>query len=238
MSNVIFDLGFHNGDDTDYYLKKGYKVIAIDANPRLVSEGKIRFDREIQEGTLTLLQRCFYSDTSCVEFYLHPTKDDWSSCNKIKVEWDGSSSKKILIDGVTLQSLYKLAHPFYIKTDIEGNDSLLVQQLLGIPQELRPKYVSVELSRFDYYEIFSYLHVAGYNRFQLVNQANNENKIDEKINYKFSKYSSGLFGVDLPRHKWGTIDTVLTNYMKYKELKGIDNQELALGWVDLHATII
>jgi hypothetical protein len=71
-----------------------------------------------------------------------------------------------------------------------------------------------------------------------VNQVNNEGKIDEEIDYTFTKYSSGLFGQWLPKSKWFMIDEVLTRYMKYKELKIIDNQELALGWVDIHATFV
>ena len=29
-NNLVYDLGMHNGDDTDYYLHKGYRVIAVD----------------------------------------------------------------------------------------------------------------------------------------------------------------------------------------------------------------
>ena len=41
--NLIFDLGFHNGDDSDFYLKKGFNVIALEANPELVRRGIKKF---------------------------------------------------------------------------------------------------------------------------------------------------------------------------------------------------
>ena len=34
-NNLIFDVGLHTGQDTAFYLKKGFRVIAIEANPLL-----------------------------------------------------------------------------------------------------------------------------------------------------------------------------------------------------------
>ena len=34
-SKVIFDLGMHNGDDTAFYLSRGFNVVALEANPAL-----------------------------------------------------------------------------------------------------------------------------------------------------------------------------------------------------------
>ena len=30
---TIFDLGFHEGGDTDFYLRKGFRVVAVEAYP-------------------------------------------------------------------------------------------------------------------------------------------------------------------------------------------------------------
>lgn len=30
---LIFDIGFHKGEDTRYYLYRGYDVVAVDAAP-------------------------------------------------------------------------------------------------------------------------------------------------------------------------------------------------------------
>lgn len=34
--NLIYDVGLHRGEDTDFYLKKGFHVVALEANPELV----------------------------------------------------------------------------------------------------------------------------------------------------------------------------------------------------------
>ena len=33
---LIYDVGMNTGDDTAYYLNRGYRVVAIEANPDLV----------------------------------------------------------------------------------------------------------------------------------------------------------------------------------------------------------
>ena len=40
------DVGFHQGEDTAFYLKKGFRVVAFEAHPRLAENGRpvYRFD--------------------------------------------------------------------------------------------------------------------------------------------------------------------------------------------------
>ena len=53
--NLIYDVGMHRGQDTDFYLKKGYEVIAFEANPDNADFGRKRFSKEIEEGRIDLL---------------------------------------------------------------------------------------------------------------------------------------------------------------------------------------
>jgi len=41
----IFDIGMNNGEDTKYYLEKGYNVVAIEANEDLCSISRKRFSK-------------------------------------------------------------------------------------------------------------------------------------------------------------------------------------------------
>mgnify|MGYP000904973017 FL=1 len=43
QNDLIYDVGFHKGEDTRVYLREGFKVIAIEANPLLAEEGKKNF---------------------------------------------------------------------------------------------------------------------------------------------------------------------------------------------------
>jgi hypothetical protein len=53
-ASLIFDLGVNDGSDTDFYLKKGFRVVGVEANP-LVCEGAAkRFSQAIEAKRLTL----------------------------------------------------------------------------------------------------------------------------------------------------------------------------------------
>ena len=179
-------------------------------------------------------------------FYIHLKKSDWSSCNQKMAESDGSKSKIVSIEAVSFIDLCEtFGVPRYLKVDIEGCDLIVAKQLSSL--ENKPQFVSFETSKRNYAEIFSWLFVAGYEKFQLVNQLKNINRKPEdaqesfegnQIEYKFTQYSSGFFGNDLPGNKWLSYDEALTRYIKYKDLKIIDNEELGLGWLDVHACLI
>jgi FkbM family methyltransferase len=246
MKNLlVFDLGFYNGDDSDFYLKKGFKVVAVEANEELVRKGQERFQDQIDKKNLILINKAVSDTKGMKKFYIHPKKSDWSSCDKNMAESDGSRAKAVSVQSVSLGDLCRdFGVPLYVKVDVEGCDTMVARQLHEL--KVKPQYASFEVSRRDYMGIFSWLYVSGYKKFQLVNQLNNierqkdpsQKKYEGKnISYKFSKYSSGFFGNDLPENKWLTFDEALTRYLKYKELKIADNQELALGWLDVHASL-
>ncbi|MFX1363492.1 MAG: FkbM family methyltransferase [Promethearchaeota archaeon] len=246
MNNeIIFDLGFHNGDDTNFYLKKGFKVVALEANQELVKRGLERFYDYIDEKRLILINKAISDKIGMINFYIHPKKSDWSSCDQKMAESDGTKSKVISVESVSLIDLCKeFGTPRYIKVDVEGCEIMVAKQLFSL--NVKPQFISFETSKTNYAGIFSWLYVSGYKRFQLVNQLihlnrkpeDNQNQTEgKKLEFQFSKYSSGFFGNDLPKDKWLRYDEALTRYIKYKELKYLDNQELALGWLDVHASL-
>jgi len=42
--NLIIDVGVHQGEDTEYYLKKGFCVVGIEADPQLYEPQKIDYN--------------------------------------------------------------------------------------------------------------------------------------------------------------------------------------------------
>lgn len=242
--DLIFDLGFHNGDDTGFYLAKGFRVVAVEADPKMIDAGLLRFNLDVKAGRLILLNKAISEGSGKVDFFVHATKTEWSSCLLSMAESDGSTATHVTVDSTNLHKLFfEYGVPHYLKVDVEGCDMLVAKHLSEC--ELKPKFVSFETSRRDYVGIFSYLFVAEYSRFQLINQANNPTRAKPAIvregkdtDYSFSEFSSGYFGNDLPDDKWLSLDELFTQYVMYKELKRIDNVELGLGWVDVHAKLV
>ncbi len=229
---LIFDLGFHNGDDSDFYLQKGFDVVAIEANPTLVENGAKRFHEQISAGRLILIDKAIAPIKGNLDFYINLNRSEWSSCDRRLAEIDGSQAKKVSVETTSFIDLcQRFGTPHYTKVDVEGCDVFVAEQLCKLTE--KPFYISFETSKDTYAAIFSYLYISGYKKFQLINQLNNPKRSG---NYRFSEYSSGFFGKDLPPEKWLSYDETLSRYLKYRELKCLDNQELALGWLDIHAS--
>jgi len=50
QADLVFDLGFHRGEDTGYYLAMGRRVVAVDASAELIAAGRERFAAELAAG--------------------------------------------------------------------------------------------------------------------------------------------------------------------------------------------
>jgi FkbM family methyltransferase len=69
--SLIFDVGCNDGQDSDFYLKKGFRVVAVEANPALCEGLRRRFAQEIAEGRFILVCEAIAEQAGEVEFYLN-----------------------------------------------------------------------------------------------------------------------------------------------------------------------
>ena len=77
--DLIYDVGLHNGTDTAYYLHKGFRVVAIDANPVLVAAAQDRFRAEIANGRLMVLNIGIAEKQGVLSFWVNEANDLQSS---------------------------------------------------------------------------------------------------------------------------------------------------------------
>ena len=75
---LVVDIGCHRGDDTAYYLAKGFAVLAVEANPALVDVCRARFAAELADGRLALHHVCISDTVEPVTFHVN-ANDGWSS---------------------------------------------------------------------------------------------------------------------------------------------------------------
>ena len=165
--DLIYDVGMHNGDDTAYYLSRGHRVIAIEANPILVKEAEKRFAAEITAGRLKILNVGVSDREGKFPFWICDAKSEWSSFHRKIASRDGSAHHDIMVPCRRFASITaEHGVPFYLKIDIEGNDLLCLQ---GLPHDDLPKYVSLEAGVADPIEHLANL---GYTGFQCISQRN------------------------------------------------------------------
>ena len=196
MSKLIYDIGMDHGDDTAFYLRKGFRVVAVEADPELCERAAHRFRQPIADGQLTLVNRAIAPVAGPVTFYRSTTRgwgtvvEDWNRENLIR----GVARDSIVVDGMTLADLIdSRGEPFYLKVDIEGMDLAAVQSLSTT--EVRPRYLSMETSfarSMDFRAIeedFETLTDLGYDRFKIVDQ----DSVDTRLSGP-----SGAFGEESP----------------------------------------
>ncbi len=238
-SKLIFDLGMHRGLDTDFYLKKGFNVIALEANPLLCQNARARFRDAIATGRLVVVESALTDeDESTTSFYVNSVKDDWSSTSRKWAEKGGHVASEIEVPTITLGRMFeRFGIPYYIKCDVEGADSIFVQQLKE--SGVSPEYVSVEA--IDERFVFDF-HEVGYRKFAIMNQTFNRflkppfpALEGEYVDVEFNGFMSGLFGREIPQTKWTDFEECVSRYGMFETLKRKDDQ-LILGWLDFHAS--
>lgn len=164
-SKLVFDVGMHNGDDTEHYLQRGYNVIAVEADPDLAAAGRERFADAIGSGRLTIVNAAIAEQRGEAEFWICDQLRVWNSFEKSIASRNGMPCHAIKVETVPLRDLLAThGVPYYLKLDIEGQDHTAASDIdRGDP----PAYVSLEINSAD---DFFLLHSKGYRRFKCIQQ--------------------------------------------------------------------
>ena len=265
---TIFDVGMHTGKDTEFYLSKGFRVVAIEARPDLVDQNRRKLQAYIDAHLLEIVPCAVASTEGTVPFYVFPEKDDWGTLDSDYAQRNIERGKKhyiVEVPAVSFASvLERYGVPYYLKIDIEGADILCVQALHRFPN--RPKYLSIEthLTNFEQtFEAVAHLFALGYRRFKIVNQIMNFKRCcpDPPLEGKyvaahFDSEMSGPFGEEAPG-VWRNVEQTLNSLRRISKRQALLSPEgplhrytwvyngicrrigkEPLGWYDLHARLM
>ena len=89
--DLIYDVVLHRGYDTAHYLSKGYLVVAIYADPRMILHCRQQFTAEIAAGRLTIIQAGISDQPGPLPFY-SSEHDDWNSFDPSIAKRNGTCS--------------------------------------------------------------------------------------------------------------------------------------------------
>ena len=227
-SDLIFDVGLHVGEDTDFYLRKGFRVIAFEANPELCTRARQQFAKEIDSGQLILIEGAILPDPTSgdgkVRFYINEKNSIWGTALP---DWSdrnsrlGTTSIVMEVPAVDFsQVLRKYGIPHYMKIDIEGCDMVCIDALKEF--QLRPDFISIESDKTAFEKIkdeIDVLAALGYDSFKAVEQSTihevqsppNPPREGEYTSHTFPEGSSGLFGRELAG-PWLSRGQILDSY--------------------------
>jgi FkbM family methyltransferase len=248
--DLIYDVGMYHGEDTDFYLKKGFRVVAFEADPALANECRRRFQGALADRRLQIVEGAICSKAAAtVPFYRNPFDRLWGTIRPDWVERNlrlGAPSERIEVAVVNFsECLQEFGVPHYLKIDIEGADLLCVEAMLGITP--RPDYLSIESNKTDFAALlreFDLLSELGYHRFAVVQQAlihgrpyTGTTRTGAPLDYRVEEGASGPFGGDLPvpyRTREEAVATYRRIFQQYRAY-GDDSplRQSALGRLEL-----
>lgn len=226
---LIFDVGMHHGQDTDFYLKKGYRVVAFEADPGNAAFCRRRFAEAIDEGRLTIVEGAITEDVGPnghrgeVRFYRNAdhslwgsTSEDWATRNEVL----GTRNEVIRVPAIDFGScIEQHGVPHYLKADIVGSETICLRAMLNF--ESKPDYISIRSEKLVFRRLeyeFDLLEELGYDQFKAVKQDFEHIQADLPTNngrrlHHFEEGASGPFAEESPG-PWKAREAALRDYRR------------------------
>ena len=228
-NELVFDIGANNGDDAEFYLKKGFRVVAVEANPTLARHLMARYAKEIDAGRVTVLNLAVVDDNrSEIDFFVHESNDKIGTTLKPLTGRPLFCPIRVKADRLP-HLIERYGIPHYIKIDVEGADAAILSDLFDAG--FRPSFISAEAHSI---QVLTCLTSAGYERFKIVEgrfvhfpyfQGKYKDTRGLDFSHTFPKgNAAGPFGDDIPG-PWLNADQVFEYLTVY-----------GLGWKDIHAS--
>ena len=223
QSDLVFDIGFHEGHDAAFYLAKGFRVIGVEANPQLCMRARTHFSEALADGRLVLVNKAIDRRPGRVTLYV-PERSDWSSLDPDFPSRHGTEVPVQAVDVeaiTTAQLIEEHGTPYFIKIDIEGHDKAAVDGLIDTDE--RPHLISLESERDSFRDLRREIETLvrlGYDRFKIVNQRTvpqqkppHPAREGQQVDWQFNTVSSGLFGEEAPG-AWLNADETVERYRR------------------------
>jgi FkbM family methyltransferase len=227
VTDLIYDIGMHEGQDSEFYLLKGFRVVAVEADPDHCRSTAERLRKFGKSGKLTIVNRAIATKRGPITFY-RSARSGWGT---VVSQWNadnaarGVESEAISVEAITLADLVgTYGDAWYMKIDIEGMDREALKSLAAT--SIRPRYLSMETSfardpSFDAVKAdFDVLARLGYDRFKIVDQQAVPEQVPPSpptsgryVPYRFTNGESGLFGEEAPGD-WLTMEQALAVFRR------------------------
>lgn len=201
IDDLVFDIGMHNGDDTQWYLVNGFQVVGVEANPSLVRAATKRFSPAIASGRLAIENCAIFNHEGVTSFWVNEELDAWSAVDRAVGGRLGTRCHEITVPCMRLSKLLKkYGVPYFLKSDIERADRFGLEEL--DPKDL-PRYVSVEAHELDYLLL---LWKLGYRKFKIVDQM--------RLNSTFPLFSNEHFHTRMLKHVCWYLDRAKNKFAR------------------------
>lgn len=230
-TGVIYDFGMNNGDDVEYYLLKGARVVGAEANRSLCEGVRARFADAVARGDLVVLNVALAEEDSSepITFWLHKTNHRLSQLPEPDKSIIGNFEPVQVPCRTPASIIQEFGEPLYVKIDVEHFDVKVLENIFAAG--VFPPEISAESHSIG---VFCCLVTNGYNCFSLVEGWNVPKTYGNATvqtpsgprQFNFRPHSAGPFGEDI-RSRWEDADAFFTTLA-----------QSGLGWKDIHASTV
>lgn len=236
---LIYDIGMYNGDDTAFYLRKGFRVIGVEANPLHVERARAAFQQEIAAGRLIIYSVALAAAEGTATLLVHE-HDDWTRVAADRdYRFSEGNFREITVPAKRFAELYaRHETPYYVKLDIEGSEILAIHDMFA--SKRYPPYLSFEANT-DLDSLLTLCSAHGYSRFNIVPQmAKCDWQLPDPplegsyVQARFTGYMSGPFGREVPG-AWLTLDQVRQAFRDWQQAAERGEEDALGEWHDVHA---
>lgn len=204
----IFDVGAHTGEDSDFYLRKGFSVVAIEAHPGHCEALRRRFAAEAAAGRFVLEPCAVGPEDGDATLFVHPKKGDWHTSYP---EARRGSFERISVRCRRYATIARRhPRPYYLKIDIEGSERHVID---GLEPDTLPDYLSIE-DNPDWPYLVARLLKLGFGEMQVLEQHYKDRprppcptREGRYVDMAFTGHHSGPFGRDLSP-EWIRLDGI------------------------------
>jgi FkbM family methyltransferase len=232
---LIIDVGVSEGNDTAFYMAKGFKVIGVEADPQAYQRLLERFSGPLAQRDLILLNRAADEASGAIAHFREKLHHQGGS-QVVRAPGAVAAEGVVEVETIGWPDLAAIAGvPYYCKIDIEGSEKYFLRGLLGRP-DLLPTYISAEIHSFEPAEL---LYAAGYRHFKVVNQRNMDRITLPNpplegaylANHKW-RHASGPFGRETPGREWVDFQEVAVLFNLLMQAR---RRLMVRDWFDVHA---
>jgi FkbM family methyltransferase len=233
---LIVDVGMSEGNDTDFYLKKGFRVVGIEADPAAFQELASRFAESIARNELVVLNCAAHSESDrSIEFVRAYSSQGHSHIFREENNRDGDI---VTVSTIAWSDIISIAGiPYYCKIDIEGSEEDFLVSIAN--SRMLPEYISVECHGFAPIEG---LYRAGYRKFRVLHQNSHDAFVapDPSLEGNYLPdhrfvHASGYFGKELYGDRWLDFQEIAVAFDAIQRLREFG--ALPHIWFDCHAHV-
>lgn len=223
--DLIIEVGAHDGDNTAFFLAKGFPVVAIEPNPACAARLRHRFAEPIHDGKLVVAELAAHETAGLTLPFAVTQNPRWSRLVLPESEPPSGTVETIEVTTTNYRDmLARWGRPHLLQVHINTHEASFLKSLDGIGP--KPENICAHISSA---RPIAVLYEVGYRAFKLVSDDLNIRQRPPNPPLEGSATVqgagpgwSGYFGMELPGRRWSPIEDMPSAMEALSQLRRLE----------------